>query len=640
MKISVESNNETVFFAASELQKYLKMMFTDNNFDIGFKAGEIKIGLFGDLNIEPQVGSYSDCDDVLYIETKGFEGVISGNNPGSVLLSVYEYLKAEGCRWLFPGIDGEYIPKLDKISDVSLIKKMPTGVRGQCIEGAISIDSLLAAIDFAPKIGLNSYMLECFSPYGYLLKWYLHSKNNIKKSEEISEDTAIQWKRLCEAEIAKRGLSFHDMGHGWTTLVFGINPDSGEISVDNAKYLAKINGKKQFHDDCAINTNFCMTNEDGRKKFVKYVVDYAKRHNNVNYLHIWLADGSNNHCECDNCLNFSPSELYVSVLNEIDTEFTRNNIEMKIVFVCYADLFFAPEKNKIENPDRFMLLFAPISRDYLSSYGVKPNLSNVKKYERNKNVLPKTMEDCLGYLRKWREKFSGEVFCYEYHFYKIVYFDFGGIWLARCAFDDVRGLKKNRLCGMIEDQSQRNAYPTGFAIYAWARAMCDEKIEFEEIAADYFSNAFGKNWRKAYDFLNKISNAFSKEYMLGSFAQGNNTVDKRMQNNMKEIKKAAEEFKSVCDDNIKTDERCQTVSWKLLGFHCDLCIKLSSFFYELACGDDSGMIKRFDEFKAFLSENEDFYSKYLDLFLFETILERMLNKINPAISAETNDFIG
>ena len=102
MKISVETNNETVFFAASELRKYLKMMFTDNNFDIGFKAGEIKIGLFGDLNIEPQVGSYSDCDDVLYIETKGFEGVISGNNPGSVLLSVYEYLKAEGCRWLFP----------------------------------------------------------------------------------------------------------------------------------------------------------------------------------------------------------------------------------------------------------------------------------------------------------------------------------------------------------------------------------------------------------------------------------------------------------------------------------------------------------------------------------------------------------
>ena len=52
------------------------------------------------------------------------------------------------------------------------------------------------------------------------------------------------------------------------------------------------------------------------------------------------------------------------------------------------------------------------------------------------------------------------------------------------------------------------------------------------------------------------------------------------------------------------------------------------------------MIKRFDEFKVFLSENEDFYSKYLDLFLFETILERMLDKINPAISAETNVFIG
>ena len=32
----------------------------------------------------------------------------------------------------------------------------------------------------------------------------------------------LQWKRECEAEIATRGLQFHDMGHGWTAEPFGL----------------------------------------------------------------------------------------------------------------------------------------------------------------------------------------------------------------------------------------------------------------------------------------------------------------------------------------------------------------------------------------------------------------------------------
>ena len=261
MKICLESNRETVVYAASELRKYLKMMLPDKNTRLGSFVNGIRIGCFDELDIDCDIDNNPQYDDVIYIKTVGEAGVISGNNPRSVLLAVYEYLRRQGCRWLFPGVDGEYIPVVDSVKDVSTVYKFPFKVRGQCIEGAVSVQNVLAAIDFAPKIGLNSYMLECYSPYGYLNHWYSHRRNETKKDEYLSLQTAIQWKRLFEAEICKRGLLYHDMGHGWTTLAFDMNPDTNEISVENLEFLAEINGKRELFNGSAIDTNFCMSNK-------------------------------------------------------------------------------------------------------------------------------------------------------------------------------------------------------------------------------------------------------------------------------------------------------------------------------------------------------------------------------------------
>ncbi len=636
MKISVYSNEETVMYAAMELRKYLKMMLPDKNTSIGTFDKGIEIGCFNELDIDGIVDNISQDDDVIYIKTVGENGVISGNNPRSVLLAVYEYLRRQGCRWLFPGVDGEYIPVIDRVKDVSTVYKFPFKVRGQCIEGAVSVQNVLAAIDFAPKIGLNSYMLECYSPYGYLNHWYSHKRNETKNDEYLSLQTAIQWKRLFEAEICKRGLAYHDMGHGWTTLAFDMNPDTNEISVENLEFLAEINGKRELFRGSAIDTNFCMSNKRGVKKLIDYIADYAQNHDNVDYLHIWLADGSNNHCECAECLKFIPSELYVQLLNELDKELTRRKINTKIVFICYSDLVWAPVKEKIENTERFLLLFAPITRDYLTNYGVEPDMSVVKEYERNCSERPSTIEGNLAYLEKWREKFHGDVFCYEYHFQSVHFKDYSGIWTAKCAFDDARGLKKNGICGIIEDQSQRNAYPTGFGVYAWAKAMSDEEITFDEIVRDYFYHAFGDDWEKAYEFLCKIGDAFSREYILGCFAKGKNVINSDVQNNMAVVKSISEKFKEVCNRNLKCEMRCQAVSWQLLKFHCDVCIYLADIFYGVSSGEEDETVCSIKKLNTFLSENEDFYQNYFDMALFKITMELCLDKTSEAYMMRAN----
>ena len=114
-----------VDYAAEELKKYLRMMMPE--------AGDIKIeracgrppvnegfclGLMQDFGYSVSEVEDPELDDILHIDTSNTAGVIAGSNPRSVLMAVYRYLRENGCRWLYPGIDGEFIPMQEVIKVV------------------------------------------------------------------------------------------------------------------------------------------------------------------------------------------------------------------------------------------------------------------------------------------------------------------------------------------------------------------------------------------------------------------------------------------------------------------------------------------------------------------------------------------
>ena len=70
------------------------------------------------------------------------------------------------------------------------------------------------AIDFAPKLGFNVFMIEFKFPKSYYTRYYEHDNNPHRVPEPVSFENMIQWKRDVESEITKRGLQYHDMGHG------------------------------------------------------------------------------------------------------------------------------------------------------------------------------------------------------------------------------------------------------------------------------------------------------------------------------------------------------------------------------------------------------------------------------------------
>ena len=124
LRINKLISHSAVDFAAEEMKKYLRMMMPE--------AGDVKIayapeatdgfrlGLMQNLGLDVSDAEDTELDDILYIDCDTEGGIIAGDNPRSVLLSVYEYLRQNGCRWLMPGVDGELIPMKD-IEPVKLL---------------------------------------------------------------------------------------------------------------------------------------------------------------------------------------------------------------------------------------------------------------------------------------------------------------------------------------------------------------------------------------------------------------------------------------------------------------------------------------------------------------------------------------
>ena len=262
-EISKITANSTIDFAAEELKKYLRMMMP--------KAGEIeisynpkaengfRIGLMQDFGLDCSDAANTELDDIVYIDCDTEGGIIAGDNPRATLIAVYEYFRKNGCRWLFPGVDGEYVP-MKAIEAVNYRHKASCRYRGPCVEGAMSQQVIMETIDFMPKVGMNVLQMQFLVPTVFYNRYYDRLFNNILEAESVSNDTMLQWKTACECEMSKRGIQFHDVGHGWTAAPFGIDSSSGWDSVssdaippENREFVAMLSGKRELYKGQVLN---------------------------------------------------------------------------------------------------------------------------------------------------------------------------------------------------------------------------------------------------------------------------------------------------------------------------------------------------------------------------------------------------
>lgn len=600
-KIFRVNSDSVITFAAQELKKYIRMMLprcgkVQSCYDPKATTG-FRLGLMSDFGMDPQVEDLY-LDDVVYMNTDAEGGIIAGSNPRSVLLAVYRYLKKQGCNWLFPGPDGEQIPLVSELKPTSYQHKATSRYRGQCNEGGETQPLMMDAIDFTPKVGLNSFMIEFDIPQFYYERAYQHRYGCVEAEASLSYDTILQWKRECEAEIAKRGLLFHDQGHGFMADPFGLDTAAGwkkdnnsELTDDVRQRLAMINGERILYRNNALCTNLCLSNADSRRIVAEYVAEYARVQNNVDFLHVWLADASLNHCECDECTKKTPSDWYMMLLNEIDEELIKRNLDTHIVFISYIDTKWAPTCETLRDPNRFSMLFAPDGRSYCETYLEDPDYSALIPYKVNRSPRPKGTAQNMAYLEEWKKMWKGDCFCYEYHFFHGQYIEPAGMHLAKTIYDDIQGLHKHGLDGIIEDGSQRSFFPTGFPFYVYGECLFDNTRDYEDLKQEYFSAAFGPNWKLAADFLEQVDEQADIAYCRSMYetdivAKG--LLRPHYAERYEELGKMAERFLPVIFENRKPENRANYVSWDILKWHIDFVNWYAAGMKCLCTGDLKG----------------------------------------------------
>ena len=641
-KIYKITSNPTVDYAAEELKKYLRMMMTEcGEIPISYSPDAtdgFRIGFMSDFGLDTSDAEKPDLDDIVYIDTDAEGGIIAGTNPIATLIAVYRYLKALGCRWLFPGIDGEWIPEISAPTPVKYRKLADHRYRGQCNEGAEFQTDMLETIEFTPKIGLNTYMLEFDNPYCYYNSYYTHTFNAVRRAEKVTRRTVKMWKRQCEAEISKRGLHFHDMGHGWTAEPFGLDSSGAwevasetEITPELREMLSMLDGERKVRKNLPLFSNMCYSNPKVRRIMAEYIADYAERQNNVDYLHIWLADESNGHCECDTCKQKVTSDWYVMLLNDIDEELTRRGLDTHLVFIVYLDTFWPALEEKLNNNHRFTMLYAPITRLYTETYAEPADVEKTVPYCRNNIKKPLGMSECLGYLKLWQKMWKGDTFCYEYHFMDFQYFDVSNMFMSKIVYDDIRALRSQGLSGIIEDGSQRSYFPTGFQFHVYGETLFDSSVSFDALVEDYFSHAYGEKWHAVRDYLYALRDAVPYSYYFGINSKDESRgkyYNPDMLDGALRMKNIIEDFRPVIEENLDAEYRASAVAWQLLKLHSLSAYKFAEMTEHKCVGNDDEADRVISEMVREMSNHEVYYERYYDHYLYSRSIKRFMKDKN------------
>lgn len=604
------ASNPTVDYAASELAYYLEKM---TKAEVGFSTDEADIVL-------KLVADDEENDHAQY-QLQDNQVIIAGNRPVAVLIASYQYLHALGARFLRPGRENELIPNIE-VEEIKQIKAYDHVAsykhRGVCIEGANSLENILEFIEWLPKNGFNSFFIQFANPYTFLKRWYSHEFNHYLEGRDLSDAEIQTMSDEIDEAMALRDLRHHRVGHGWTGEVLGYSSEFGwesgvELAEDKRDLVAKVNGKRDLIQGTPIFTNLDMSNHKVNEEMAKVIVDYAAKHKEVDYLHVWLSDGDNNVCECDECQKILPADQYVNFLNYLDEKLTEAGLDTKICFLLYHELLFAPEESKIKNPERFVLMFAPISRTFEKSYAdvdYEHGIPEPTPYVRNKTTLPNSLEENLAFLFDWQKNFKGDSFVYDYPLDRAHYGDLGYMEISQIISRDIRYLDKLHLNGYISCQELRTGFPTTLPNYVMGRTLWDKSLTYEELEKEYFTAAFGKEGMTVAAYLEKLSNLSSSDYFNKIGSRINAQLAAQYQGCVSE----AVAILLVVIKGLKDSQASQHENWRVLAYHRQAVIKLATALGLQASGKQAKAEEAWIDFQDFIKLHEANFEPYLDVY--------------------------
>ncbi|MBO5868701.1 MAG: DUF4838 domain-containing protein [Oscillospiraceae bacterium] len=631
--------DHVIDFAAEELKKYLRMMMPEEKqVDIIYNPDAtegFRLGLLEDFSL-PCEANDPAVDDIVHIETTQTGGILAGSNPRSVLFAVYRYLKLNGCRFLFPGAEGEHIPH-KPVEPQSYHKLADHRYRGHSIEGDPSLEQVLTYIDWHAKEELNSF--GGYGIFNYMTRYYKHRFNNKHRASEYMDPYAAetQWRALFECEVKKRGLLLFGGGHDLVPKALGLNPEDNDLYKAGKKevppevipFLAEIDGKRGLRLNNLFFTNVCLSNPEVRHRIAMQTVRRFTENPLVDITGISLSDGAKNHCECAECAKKRPSDWLVMILNEVDEEMTKLGLPNKVNFGFYIDVMFAPTQEKLNNPDRFTMTFCPITRSYTSTISDLSDLPEPIPYVRNAWRVPKTSEEIFSLLQEWQKVYTGAVSVFEYHYWHHQYRDPGLAAISRRIYEDVLSYRPTGMNGCMEDGSNRSFFPHGFHSHIFAEAMLNRELDYEAELADYLSHLYGEDWQIVKEYLDDITAAFGPKFMNGEQcddpAKGSMYCPAQAES-LASVKTLTAQMREVIAAHKQLPTRPQSNAWRILLRHTEYCDGMADVYTEKALGNNEKAWEMLQEFYDEFGKYDLELERWFDFGLWAVTMKKTVLK--------------
>ena len=664
MYIYVTKDTETLGYAAEELKKYIRIMsegkiIADVIRSEEKKCGEgITLGLLSELSLDTSDLKDPVLEDIIDLRVDGLSGYIAGSNERSVLMGVYKYCYSLGCRYTRPGENGDYVPTADVANhSFSYRKKADKLFRGECCEGAISYEHMRDTVYWLPKIGMNMYMIEGLVPYTYMHKWYGHVNNTkLRIPGQITEYESLEkYIPMLEADVKRVGIQLHTLGHAWMFEGFGIHHTDPKRETDalaklterEKNYLALVNGKRGICHNSSFFTHFCYSNPDARAFLIDYLISYVKKKPAVDFIHVWLADSTNNQCECEECEKKTPSDWYVILLNELDQRLAEIGSDARIVFIMYVDTVRPPIEERLLNPKRFVLLTA-IGSFYEQGY---------RKLECKEEIPPFKRNSFVGFSDALKMKchddwkaLSGGIpsIIYEYRYYTDMYCDLSHMRLSRETYRDMRALDEVSFNGCMSDQTHRMYMPTALPLITMGETLLDRDTDFERLANEYFEGAFGKGWQEVRRYLEELTPLLSpSSFRVGGAVTlddagfGDLPSNERPCLGNPEVAALADKIPEHVGAFLPTikhriaeeQDATRRLSWIYLSYHAEIVLGHGRVLAALGKNDIDAARAAHTENVDWISEHELEFHNVFDLWLYTSAVYNKLKMPRPSYYA-------
>ena len=261
-----------------------------------------------------------------------------------------------------------------------------------------------------------------------------------------------------------------------------------------------------------------MSDPHVQEQFAQEVLQYAKDHPEVDLLHVWLADDCNNHCTCQACETRIPTDFYLQILNRIDAVLTQEGLPTRIVFLQYLELLWPPQTETLHHPERFVFMFAPISRSFESGYRTADRTRKIPPYVRNQIKLPVGVDENIAFLKAWQEALGSAMpqgFAYDYHLGRAHYGDLGYMRISRLLTEDVYQMQSLGLAGLMTCQELRAGFPHFLPNYVLGMTLTEPAFSFGDLEDEYFMAAYGPYAKEVMTYLETLSRRTHPDWFNG-----------------------------------------------------------------------------------------------------------------------------